>query len=48
MCQMARFLQILAIFSILFNSFTDCLRFLRSLTARRAVLAAENLFLASS
>jgi putative transposase len=46
MCQIARFLQFLAtIFPILINSFTDSLRFLRSLTAPRAVLAAENLFL---
>ena len=34
-----------ALFHILINSLTDCIRFLQSLTARRAVLAAENLFL---
>jgi putative transposase len=46
MCQIARFLQFLAtLFPILINSFTDCLRFLHSLTDRRSVLAAENLFL---
>jgi putative transposase len=46
MCQIARFLQFLAtIFPILINSFTDCLRFLPSLTPPRTVLAAENLFL---
>jgi hypothetical protein len=47
MCQIARFLPFLAnLFPILIiNSFTDSLRFLRSLTAHRAVLAAENLFL---
>jgi hypothetical protein len=46
MCQIARFLQFLAtIFPILINSFTDSLRFLQSLSARRAILAAENLFL---
>jgi hypothetical protein len=50
MCQIARFLPFLAtLFPILINSFinsfADSLRFLRSLTARRTVLAAENLFL---
>src|SRR6201987_1751783 len=46
MCQIARFLPFLAtLFPILINSFTDSLRFLRSLTAPRTVLAAENLFL---
>ena len=46
MCQIARFLQFLVtLFPILINSFTDCIRFLQSLTARRTVLAAENLFL---
>ena len=46
MRQIARFLQFLEpLFPILINSFTDGLRFLQSLTARRAVLAAENLFL---
>jgi transposase len=33
------------LFPILINSFTDCIRFLQSLSARRAILAAENLFL---
>ena len=46
MCQIVLFLQFLAtLFPILINSFTDALRFLRSLTSPRAVLAAENLFL---
>jgi hypothetical protein len=43
MCQIALFLQFLVtLFPILINSFTESLRFLRSLTTRRAVLAAEN------
>jgi hypothetical protein len=46
MGQIAPFLPFLAtIFPILINSLTDSLRFLQSLTARRTVLAAENLFL---
>ena len=46
MCQVVRFLQLLAtLFPILINSFTDTLRFLRSLASPHAVLAAENLFL---
>lgn len=46
MCQIVPFLQFLAtLFPILTNSFTDALRFLRSLTSPRAVLAPENLFL---
>ena len=46
MCQIARFLQFLAtIFCILINTLTDSFRFLQSLTARRVILAAENLFL---
>ena len=46
MCQIARFLHFLAtIFPILIDTLTDSFRFLRSLTAPRAVLAAENLFL---
>jgi hypothetical protein len=46
MCQIARFLEFLAtLFPILINAVTDSLRFLQSLTARRTVLAAENLFL---
>jgi hypothetical protein len=43
MCQIARFVQFPA--TIFINSFADSLRFLQSLTARRTVLAAENLFL---
>ena len=46
MCQIARFLQLLATpFAILIISFADSLRFLLSLISPRAVLAAENLFL---
>jgi hypothetical protein len=46
MCQIARFLHFPAtIFPILIDTLTDSFRFLRSLTAGRAVLAAENLFL---
>ena len=42
MCQIVRSLQFLAtLLPILINSFTDSLRFLRSLTSPRAVLAAE-------